>query len=67
MYIIYRFKSLLSLNSPLQIKNVVATAHALATKEESPVLISHIRKAVIPNEKFMREFNGGYDASRMFM
>jgi hypothetical protein len=54
-------------NDLFQIKNIVATAHALATKRKSQVLVSHLREAVSASEKFIKEFNGGHDASRMFM
>jgi hypothetical protein len=47
--------------------NVIVIVHALAIKEESLVLISHIQKVVILNEKFMHEFNSGYDTFRMFI
>ncbi|KAF1963459.1 P-loop containing nucleoside triphosphate hydrolase protein [Byssothecium circinans] len=40
-----------------QIKNVVSTAHALATKEECRMRFTHLSKAVKVSEKFMREFN----------
>jgi hypothetical protein len=39
----------------------MATAHALATKEKSQVLLSHLQKAVASSEKFIREFHGGLD------
>ncbi|KAF2174780.1 hypothetical protein K469DRAFT_613315 [Zopfia rhizophila CBS 207.26] len=40
-----------------QIKNVVSTAHALATKEKCRIKFGHLSKAVTVNERFMREFN----------
>ncbi|KAG0645018.1 26S proteasome regulatory subunit [Hyphodiscus hymeniophilus] len=41
-----------------QIKNIVATAHAMATKEKCPIKIEHLAKAVAINERFVREFYG---------
>ena len=41
-----------------QIKNIVATAHALAKKQGSRVQFEHIQRAVSINEKFVREFYG---------
>jgi hypothetical protein len=42
----------------LQIKNIVATAHALATKLRSVIRFGHLHRAVVINEKFAREFYG---------
>ena len=44
--------------SILQIKNIVATAQALAMKQERRVQFEHLRKAVAINERFVREFYG---------
>jgi hypothetical protein len=54
------------INILLQIKNIVATAHALATKEKTQLSLCHIQVAVLASEKFLNEFNGGFDAMRMF-
>lgn len=54
-------------NSLLQIKNIVSTAHAPATRRKSQVLVSHLREAVFASEGFIKEFNGGVDASGIFM
>jgi hypothetical protein len=40
----------------LQIKNIVATAHALATKMGSTIHFDPLRRAIVINEKFAREF-----------
>lgn len=39
-------------------KNVVAIAHALATKKETYVAYSHVLQAVKTSDSFIREFNG---------
>ncbi|KAF4636545.1 hypothetical protein G7Y89_g1523 [Cudoniella acicularis] len=41
-----------------QIKNFMVTVDVLATKDKSPVLFSHLRKAVTASKKFITEFNG---------
>ncbi|KAL9129214.1 MAG: hypothetical protein Q9217_002283 [Psora testacea] len=41
-----------------QIKNVVAIAHALATKKNTRVAYPHLVQAVKASENFIREFNG---------
>jgi hypothetical protein len=45
-------------------KNIIATAHALATKEKSCVLYSHLEMAVDANKKFITEPNGGIERQR---
>jgi hypothetical protein len=40
----------------LQIKNIVATAHALATTQGSPIQFEHLQRAVVINERFVCEF-----------
>jgi hypothetical protein len=42
----------------LQIKNIVATAHALATKQKSHIRFEHLQRAVAINEKFVRALYG---------
>lgn len=49
-----------------QIKNIVATACALAKKNDSEVLFSHLDFAVRANIAFISEFNGGTDKERMY-
>ncbi|KAL5352249.1 hypothetical protein ACLOAV_002196 [Pseudogymnoascus australis] len=41
-----------------QIKNIVATAHALATKQRCRIRFEHLQRAVAINERFVREFYG---------
>jgi len=41
-----------------QIKNVVSTAHALATMENCRIKLAHLSKALTVSERFMCEFNG---------
>ena len=47
-----------SVDSYRQITNIVATAHALATKKECPIQIEHLQKAIDINKRFVREFYG---------
>jgi hypothetical protein len=42
----------------LQIKNLVSTAHALATEEEAPMTISHLGAAIDAGEDFECDFKG---------
>ncbi|KAG9231368.1 hypothetical protein BJ875DRAFT_469707 [Amylocarpus encephaloides] len=49
-----------------QIKNVMATARALAMKEKSRVCFSHVRKTVAASKEFIAEFNGGVDVSCLY-
>jgi hypothetical protein len=51
----------------LLIKNVMATAHALAKKEKSRVCFSHIQRTVTASKKFITEFNGGVKVSRLYL
>ncbi len=46
------------INLLLQIKNVVSTAHALATEEGARVTISHLEFAVDFGEDFECDFKG---------
>jgi|HubBroStandDraft_4_1064222.scaffolds.fasta_scaffold2092311_2 hypothetical protein len=48
------------------IKNVVATAYALATKAGSCVKFSYPQKVAV-SEKFTRDFNGAEHAERMVL
>ena len=41
-----------------QIKNIVAIAHALATKKNITMAFFHVRQTVKASESFIREFNG---------
>jgi SpoVK/Ycf46/Vps4 family AAA+-type ATPase len=50
-----------------QIKNVMATAHALAKKEKSRVCFSHIRRTVTASKEFITEFNGGVEVSNLYL
>jgi SpoVK/Ycf46/Vps4 family AAA+-type ATPase len=45
-------------NSSFQVKNIMAAAHAFATREGSNIRFPHVQKAVKVNEKFFREFYG---------
>ena len=49
-----------------QIKNVIATAHALATTENTQVTYPHILKAVKASENFFSEFNGADVIASLF-
>ena len=44
----------------------MATARALAKKNDSVVLFSHLDFAVRANRAFISEFNGGTDKERMY-
>jgi hypothetical protein len=46
------------INLPLQIKNLVSTAHALATEEGVRVTISHLEFALDVGEDFECDFKG---------
>lgn len=54
-------------NRQLQIKNIVATAHALATNQRSCVLYSHLGKAADANNKFITEFNNGIERQKAYL
>jgi hypothetical protein len=45
----------------------MATARALAMKEKSRVCFSHIQKTVTASKKFITEFNGGVEVSRLYI
>ncbi|KAH6666386.1 P-loop containing nucleoside triphosphate hydrolase protein [Halenospora varia] len=49
-----------------QIKNIVATACALAIKQQSKISFQHLQKAVHSSEKFIREFNGTEHVDSVF-
>jgi len=51
----------------LQIKNIMSTAQAAATKEKSRVCFSHIQKTVTASKEFITEFNGGVDVSHLYL
>jgi hypothetical protein len=42
----------------MQIKNLMSTAHALATEEEARVTISHMEVAIAAGEDFEGDFKG---------
>ena len=44
----------------------MAAAHAMATKQKSPLCYSHLRTAVDVSKNFISEFNGGVEASKMY-
>jgi hypothetical protein len=44
----------------------MAAAHAMATKQKSPLRFSHLQTAVAVCKNFISEFNGGVEASKMY-
>ena len=54
----FSFPRILFLFDPFQIKNLVSTAHALATQEGCEVTMSHVDVAIDACEDFERDVNG---------
>jgi hypothetical protein len=50
---------------PFQIKNLVSTAHALATQEGCQVTMSHLEVAITACEDFECDFKGAGSDSRL--
>jgi len=49
-----------------QIKNAVAAAYALATKQGAPLTYSHLQQAVKTSENFIREFYGVHVVNSLY-
>jgi hypothetical protein len=49
-----------------QIKNAVAAAHALATKQGAPLAYSHLQQAIKTSENFIREFYGVHAVNSIY-
>ncbi len=49
----------------LQIKNVVSTAHALATRKGSRVIMSHLEVAIAAGADFECDFRGAGQVGNM--